>query len=186
MITYIVSLLNNAMETCLEVLPGKEFCMKNLSRNCCPFVLIFFALVWNCFLFQGFRRSSVKYQLEPRALYLHSVMDLWPTCFTRCLLDLFMLYFQTWWLVSVVYLILLFKQVLTHRSGSTAMLSLIYSEILKMLRLWGLLDFDAEIFVPRDLDTLPRGYHKQKSKDSDQAHIMTSQALLVEVTIFSS
>ncbi|XP_024027692.1 uncharacterized protein LOC21400315 isoform X2 [Morus notabilis] len=92
---------------------------------------------------KGFRRSSVKHQLESRALYLHSV--------------------------------------LTHRSGSTAMLSLIYSEILKMLRLWGLLDFDAEIFVPRNLDTLPRGYHKHKSKDSDQAHIMTSQALLVEI-----
>lgn len=92
---------------------------------------------------KGFRRSSVDYQLEPRALYLHSV--------------------------------------LTHRSGSTAMLSLIYSEILKMLRLWGLLDFDVEIFVPHDLQSLPRGYHKHKSKESDRAHIMTSQALLVEM-----
>lgn len=53
-----------------------------------------------------------------------------------------------------------------------------------MLRLWGLLDFDAEIFVPHDLQSLPRGYHKHKSKESDRAHIMTSQALLVEVTIF--
>ena len=54
-----------------------------------------------------------------------------------------------------------------------------------MLRLWGLLDFDAEIFVPHDFHSLPRGYHKQKSKESDQAHIMTSQALLVEVTSYS-
>lgn len=76
----------------------------------------------------------------------------------------------------------MFEQVLTHRIGSTAMLSLIYSEILKMVRLWGLLDFDVEIFFPRDLHSLPRGYHKQKSKESDQAHIITSQALLVEVT----
>lgn len=71
--------------------------------------------------------------------------------------------------------------VLTHRSGSAAMLSLIYSEILKMLRLWGLLDFDVEIFFPHDSHSLPRGYHKQKSKESDQPHIMTSQSLFVEM-----
>ncbi|CAN6561902.1 unnamed protein product [Malus baccata var. baccata] len=71
--------------------------------------------------------------------------------------------------------------VLTHRSGSPAMLSLIYSEILKMLRLWGFLDFDVEIFFPHDLHSLPRGYNKQKSKESDNVHIMTSQALLVEI-----
>lgn len=62
------------------------------------------------------------------------------------------------------------------------MLSLIYSEILKMLRLWGFLDFDVEIFFPHDRHSLPRGYHKQKSKESDNAHILTSQGLLVEVT----
>ncbi|PQQ10991.1 uncharacterized protein Pyn_08078 [Prunus yedoensis var. nudiflora] len=71
--------------------------------------------------------------------------------------------------------------VLTHRSGSPAMLSLIYSEILKMLRLWGFLDFDVEIFFPHDRHSLPRGYHKQKSKESDNAHILTSQGLLVEI-----
>ncbi|XAR63533.1 hypothetical protein NMG60_11023497 [Bertholletia excelsa] len=71
--------------------------------------------------------------------------------------------------------------VLTHRVGSVTMLSLIYSEILKMLRLWGLLNFDAEIFFPRDSHSLPRGYHKQKSKESDQLHIMTSLSLLVEI-----
>jgi hypothetical protein len=70
---------------------------------------------------------------------------------------------------------------LTHRSGSPALLSLIYSEILKMLRLWGLLYFDAEIFYPHDVLNVPKGYHKQKSKESDQAHIMTSGNLLVEV-----
>lgn len=79
----------------------------------------------------------------------------------------------------------MFQQVLTHRSGSTAMLSLIYSEILKMLRLWGLLDFDVEIFFPHDAHSLPRGYQKQKSKESDQPHIMTSQSLLVEVNFCS-
>ncbi|KAG2671877.1 hypothetical protein I3760_13G013500 [Carya illinoinensis] len=71
--------------------------------------------------------------------------------------------------------------VLTHRSGSIAMLSLIYSEVLKMLRLWGLVNFDVEIFFPHDLHSLPRGYDKQKSRDSDQAHIITSQMLLVEI-----
>ncbi|KAI3425632.1 Transglut_core2 domain-containing protein [Psidium guajava] len=71
--------------------------------------------------------------------------------------------------------------VLTHRSGSAAMLSLIYSESLKMLRLAGLLNFDVEIFFPHDLEGLPRGYDKQKSTDSDQSHIMTSQALLVQI-----
>ncbi|XP_057738390.1 uncharacterized protein LOC130955531 [Arachis stenosperma] len=71
--------------------------------------------------------------------------------------------------------------VLTHRSGSAVMLSLIYSEIMKMLRLWGLLYFDAEIFFPHDALSLPNGYHKQKSKESDQVHIMTSGNLLVKI-----
>ena len=60
------------------------------------------------------------------------------------------------------------------------MLVLILSEILKMLRLWGFLDFDAEIFCCQGLHSLPRGYHRQKSKESDNAHIMMSQALIVE------
>nr|ACU20898.1 unknown [Glycine max] len=94
------------------------------------------------YIHKGFRRANANV-LEPRALYLHSV--------------------------------------LTHRSGSAAMLSLIYSEVLKMPRLWSLLHFDAEIFFSRDALTLPTGYHKQKSKESDQAHIMTSGNLLVEI-----
>ncbi|XP_027340964.1 uncharacterized protein LOC113854257 isoform X1 [Abrus precatorius] len=94
------------------------------------------------YVHKGFRRTNA-HLLEPRSLYLHSV--------------------------------------LTNRSGSTAMLSLIYSEILKMLRLWGLLYFDAEIFFPHDALSLPKGYHKQKSKESDQAHIMTSGNLLVGI-----
>ncbi|XP_057454724.1 uncharacterized protein LOC130746191 [Lotus japonicus] len=94
------------------------------------------------YVHKGFKRTDANL-LEPRSLYLHSV--------------------------------------LTHRSGSAAMLSLIYSEILKMLRLWGLLYFDAEIFFPHDFLTLPKGYNKQKSKESDQAHIMTSGNLLVEI-----
>ncbi|KAL4367984.1 hypothetical protein GQ457_05G033340 [Hibiscus cannabinus] len=71
--------------------------------------------------------------------------------------------------------------VLTHRSGSALMLSIIHSEILKMFRMWGLLDFDVEIFFPHDHDGLPRAYDKQKSKESDQPHIMTVQMLLEEV-----
>ncbi|WCJ39122.1 hypothetical protein M5689_020138 [Euphorbia peplus] len=71
--------------------------------------------------------------------------------------------------------------VLTHRLGSAAMLSLIYSEILKLLRLWSLLEFDCEIFFPHDRFGLPKGYHKQKSIVSDQPHIMTTQALLEEI-----
>lgn len=61
------------------------------------------------------------------------------------------------------------------------MLSLIYSEILKMLRMWGILEFDVEIFYPHDSHGCPRGYQKQKSTESDQTHIMTTQSLLEEV-----
>lgn len=78
-------------------------------------------------------------------------------------------------------LIYCIEQVLTHRSGSAVMLALIYSEILKMLRLWSLLDFDCEIFFPHDNHGLPRGYHKQKSKESDHQHILTSLTLLEKV-----
>lgn len=65
------------------------------------------------------------------------------------------------------------------------MLSLIYSEILKTLRMWGLLNFDVEIFVPHDLHSLPRGYQKQKSKFIDDPHILTSDSLLVEVNCYA-
>ncbi|TVU05197.1 hypothetical protein EJB05_48351, partial [Eragrostis curvula] len=71
--------------------------------------------------------------------------------------------------------------VLTCRSGSALMLSLIYSEILKTVRIYGLLDFDPEIFFPHDLNSLPRGYDKHKSKLGDEGHIMTSKSLLVEI-----
>ncbi|XP_022993790.1 uncharacterized protein LOC111489694 isoform X1 [Cucurbita maxima] len=71
--------------------------------------------------------------------------------------------------------------VLTHRTGSAALLSLIYSEILKMLRLWSLLDFDVEIYHPHDDFSLPTAYHKLKGKESDQPHIITTQSLLVEI-----
>jgi hypothetical protein len=71
---------------------------------------------------------------------------------------------------------------LTCRSGSALMLSLIYSEILNTVRIYGLLDFDPEIFYPHDLNSLPRGYDKHKSKMGDEAHIMTSKLLLVEVS----
>lgn len=78
--------------------------------------------------------------------------------------------------VRIMYL----HSVLTCRSGSALMLALIYSEILKTVRTYGLLDFDAEIFFPNDLNSLPRGYDKQKSKLVDEPHIMTSKSLLVE------
>jgi hypothetical protein len=54
-----------------------------------------------------------------------------------------------------------------------------------MLRLYGLLEFNVEIFFPHDLNSLPRGYDKHKSKLGDEPHIMTSKSLLVEVCIFS-
>ncbi len=125
---------------------------------------------------KGFRRTNERNLLQPRALYLHSVWDS-PSAY----------YFYVKWKTSFVdlvsnHLIMNFDQVLTHRSGSAVMLSLIYSEILKMLRLWGLLNFDVEIFFPHDAHSLPRAYDKQKSKESDQPHIITTQMLLEEVS----
>ena len=61
------------------------------------------------------------------------------------------------------------------------MLSLIYSEMLKTLRLYGLLDFDEEISFPHDLDGCPRGYDKRRSKFCDEPNIMTAKSLLVEI-----
>lgn len=72
-------------------------------------------------------------------------------------------------------------QVLTHRCGSASLLLLLYSEILKMLRLWGFLSFDIEVFFPHDSLSSPRGYCKQKTKESDQLRVMTTQSLLKEV-----
>lgn len=62
------------------------------------------------------------------------------------------------------------------------MLSLVYSEVLKMLRFWGVLNFDVEVFFPVDSHSPPTGYDKRKSTEADLSHIMTSQSLLVEVT----
>ncbi|KAL4586280.1 hypothetical protein LXL04_010916 [Taraxacum kok-saghyz] len=73
--------------------------------------------------------------------------------------------------------------VLTHRVGSISMLSLIYSEILKMLRLWGLINFDVELSSPNDSYSRPKGYLKQKSRESDQKHIMTTESLLLKVAL---
>ncbi|VAH60156.1 unnamed protein product [Triticum turgidum subsp. durum] len=72
---------------------------------------------------------------------------------------------------------------LTCRSGSALMLSLIYSEMLKTLRLYGLLDFDEEISFPHDLDGCPRGYDKRRSKFCDEPNIMTAKSLLVEAAV---
>ncbi|KAF3664879.1 putative phosphatidylinositol 4-phosphate 5-kinase 6-like [Capsicum annuum] len=71
--------------------------------------------------------------------------------------------------------------VLTHRCGSASLLLLLYSEILKMLRLWGFLSFDIEVFFPHDSLSSPRGYCKQKTKESDQLRVMTTQSLLKEM-----
>lgn len=71
--------------------------------------------------------------------------------------------------------------VLTHRVGSMSMLSLIYSEILKMIRMWGLIDFDVEISSPNDSYGSPRGYLKQRSTESDHKHIMTTESLLLKI-----
>ncbi|WCJ39129.1 hypothetical protein M5689_020143 [Euphorbia peplus] len=93
---------------------------------------------------KGFRRSNgEENQIDPAALYLHSV--------------------------------------LMEGCGSAAMLSLIYSETLKVLRMWSFLDFDCEILFPVDRFGLPSGYHKQKMKDSDQEHILTTQTLLHKI-----
>lgn len=71
--------------------------------------------------------------------------------------------------------------VLTHRIGSASMLSLVYSEVLKMLRFWGVLNFDVEVFFPFDSHSPPTGYDKRKSREADVSHIMTSESLLVEI-----
>lgn len=71
--------------------------------------------------------------------------------------------------------------VLTHRCGSPVILSLIYSELLKSLRFCGVYEFDVEIFHPRDPDALPRAYDKQKTRESDHAHILVTESLLVEM-----
>ncbi|XP_020585835.1 uncharacterized protein LOC110028357 [Phalaenopsis equestris] len=71
--------------------------------------------------------------------------------------------------------------VLTCRSGSGVLLSLIYSEMLKTLRVCGFLDFDVEIYNPCDYFSFPTGYQKQKFKFSDQPHILSSKLLLVEI-----
>lgn len=128
----------------------------------------------NIAITQGFRKINVM--SDARALYLHSV------CISSCFSFLKSTPHTIFFCCSTIHqLFLSNKQVLTCRSGSVVMLSLIYSEMLKMLRIYGFLDFDAEIYFPFDLNSLPRGYEKQKSKISDEPHIMTSKLLLVKV-----
>ncbi|GAA0165823.1 hypothetical protein LIER_21127 [Lithospermum erythrorhizon] len=73
------------------------------------------------------------------------------------------------------------NSVLTHRSGSASLLCLIYSEILKMLRLLGLMEFDVELFLPHDHHSPPHAYLKQNQKEANNSPIMTPESLLVEM-----
>ncbi|CAI9269676.1 unnamed protein product [Lactuca saligna] len=77
--------------------------------------------------------------------------------------------------------VLFCDQVLTHRVGSMCMLSLIYFEILKMLLMWGLVNYDVEILSPNDSYGSPRGYLKQRSTEYDHQHIMTTESLILKV-----
>lgn len=135
---------------------------------------------------------------DARSLYLHSVIPYF-------VIDLVWLfqnflgssYFRIFWTLPINSsdLVSLFQnfldsslfvidivQALTCRSGSAGILSLIYSEIIKMLRVYGFLEFDVEVHFPHDLSSLPRGYQKQKSQLSDQSHIITTKSLLVKVS----
>ncbi|KAL9233821.1 hypothetical protein vseg_008768 [Gypsophila vaccaria] len=71
--------------------------------------------------------------------------------------------------------------VLAQRIGTVAVLSLIHSEVLKMLRLSGVINFDVEIYYPHDVISLPRAYNKRKGRETDQQHILTAESLLVEI-----
>lgn len=83
------------------------------------------------------------------------------------------------------------NMVLTRHTGSVIMLALIYSEILKMVKIYGLLDHDIEIDVPHHPTQLPRGHilsnlsgdkgHlKVKDGSDDAPHILTTQMFLTE------
>ncbi|KAJ6414471.1 hypothetical protein OIU84_003467 [Salix udensis] len=112
--------------------------------------------------------TAISISAEDFALMSQSSLPLPVDPFIERLFDLAMEFCKT-------------NKVLTYQSGSAYMLALIYSEILKVLRLWSLLDFDCEIFFPHDRYGLPRGYHKQKSAESDHPHILTVQTLLEEI-----
>lgn len=84
------------------------------------------------------------------------------------------------------------NMVLTRHTGSVIMLALIYSEILKMVKIYGLLDHDIEIDVPHHPTQLPRGHilsnlsgdkgHlKVKDGSDDAPHILTTQMFLTEI-----
>eukprot|EP01018_Ginkgo_biloba_P037673 Gb_33751 [translate_table: standard] len=81
--------------------------------------------------------------------------------------------------------------VLTRRIGTVVMLALIYTEIVKMLQMLGLLHFDIEVALPHDPTSLPRGYiiadvqkaqdYYKENRNSAQPLVLTTQMLLTEV-----
>lgn len=78
------------------------------------------------------------------------------------------------------------NMVLTRRLGSPAMLAVIYSELVKILNSWGVIEFVVDMEVPKDHSSLPHPVVRRDQcveiiSDSTAPQLLTPKSLLVEI-----
>ncbi|MCO5597261.1 hypothetical protein L7F22_051337 [Adiantum nelumboides] len=79
-----------------------------------------------------------------------------------------------------------FNMVLTRRLGNPAILAIIYSELVKILNSWGVIDFIVGMIAPEDGLSLPRPIPRKPSQPNLEdlsSQLLTPKASLVEILI---
>ncbi|KAI5059266.1 hypothetical protein GOP47_0025585 [Adiantum capillus-veneris] len=77
-----------------------------------------------------------------------------------------------------------FNMVLTRRLGNPAILAIIYSELVKILKSWGVIDFVVDMIPPEDKFSLPRPVPRkppQSTLEEASLQLLTPKGLLVEI-----
>lgn len=80
-------------------------------------------------------------------------------------------------------------QVLTRRLGNPALLAIVYSELVKVLKSWGVIEFVVDMMPPKNKFSLPqpvvrKGPLVDTIMDSEPPELFTPKALLAEVIVF--
>lgn len=77
-----------------------------------------------------------------------------------------------------------FNMVLTRRLGNPAILAIIYSEVVRVLNSWGVIDFVVDMRAPKNKLSLPQPILRQSSQGSLEdasLQLLTPRGLLVEI-----
>lgn len=76
------------------------------------------------------------------------------------------------------------NMVLTRRIGTVAVLAIIYSELVRLLKAWGVIEFVVDMIAPADQFSLPRPVVRRCATDvldCEAPQLLTPQGLLTEI-----